>query len=88
MADQPNTWTIIGGRSVQHPKGSFDTMLKFNGPNSISKYALRDKDCPWLINYTTQEYLVNVGLDSHFNNVSILVFANSNFVPLFQDKRF
>jgi hypothetical protein len=44
-----------------------DTMLKSNGPNSISKDALRDEDCPWLINCTTQEYLVNVGQDSHFN---------------------
>ena len=42
-------------------------MLKSNGPNSISKDALRDEDCPWLINCTTQEYLVNVELDSHFN---------------------
>jgi hypothetical protein len=67
VADQPNTWTIIGGRSVQHPRGGSDTMLKSNGPNSISKDTLRDEDCLWLINYTTQEYLVNVGLDSHFN---------------------
>jgi hypothetical protein len=43
-------------------------MLKSNGPNSISKDALRDEGCPWLINCTTQEYLVNVGQDSHFNN--------------------
>jgi hypothetical protein len=42
-------------------------LLKSNGPNSISKDALRDDDCPWLINCTTQEYLVNVGQDSHFN---------------------
>jgi hypothetical protein len=28
---------------------------------------LRDEDYPWLINCTTQEYLVNVELDSHFN---------------------
>jgi hypothetical protein len=42
-------------------------MLKSNGPNSISKDALRDEDYPWLINCTTQEYLVNVGQDSHFN---------------------
>ena len=42
-------------------------MLKFNGPNSISKDALRDENRPWLINCTTQEYLVNMGLDSHFN---------------------
>ena len=39
-------------------------LLKSNGPNSISEDALRDKDCPWLINCTTQEYLVNVGQDS------------------------
>jgi hypothetical protein len=39
-------------------------MLKSNGPNSISKDALRDEDYPWLINCTTQEYLVNVGQDS------------------------
>jgi hypothetical protein len=43
------------------------SLLKSNGPNSISKDALRDEDCPWLINCTTQEYLVNVGQDSHFN---------------------
>jgi hypothetical protein len=42
-------------------------MLKSNGPNSISKDALRDEDYPWLINCTTQEYLVNVGQNSHFN---------------------
>jgi hypothetical protein len=42
-------------------------LLKSNWPNSISKDALRDEDCPWLINCTTQDYLVNVGLDSHFN---------------------
>ena len=45
-------------------------MLKSNEPNLISKDALRDEDCPWLINCTTQEYLVNVGLDSHFNKHS------------------
>jgi hypothetical protein len=43
------------------------SLLKSNGPNSISKDALRDEDYPWLINCTTQEYLVNVGQDSHFN---------------------
>ena len=32
-----------------------------------NNHALRDKDCPLLINCTTQEYLVNVGQDSHFN---------------------
>ena len=42
-------------------------MVKSNGPNSISKDALRNEDCSWLINCTTQECLVNVGLDSHFN---------------------
>ena len=26
-----------------------------------------DEDCPWLINWTTQEYLVNVEQDSLFN---------------------
>jgi hypothetical protein len=62
------------GRSAQHPRGGSDTMLKSNGPNSISKDTLRDEDCPWLINCTTQEYLVNVGLDSHFNRFQI----NSN----------
>ncbi len=41
-------------------------LLKSNGSNSISKDALRDEDYPWLINCTTQEYLVNVGQDSHF----------------------
>ena len=45
----------------------FGRMLKSNGLNSISKYALRDEDCLWLINCTTQEYLVNVGQNSHFN---------------------
>ena len=44
-------------------------MLKSNGPNSISKDALKDEGCPWLINYTIQEYLVNVGQDSHFNSI-------------------
>ena len=34
------------------------TMLKPNGPNSISKDAFKDEGCPWLINCTTQEYLV------------------------------
>jgi hypothetical protein len=43
------------------------SLLKSNGSNSISKDALRDKGCSWLINCTTQEYLVNVGQDSHFN---------------------
>ena len=38
-------------------------LLKSNGPNLISKDALRDENCPWLINCTTQEYLVNVGQD-------------------------
>jgi hypothetical protein len=42
-------------------------MLKSNGSNSISKDALRDEDYPWFINCTTQEYLVNVEQDSHFN---------------------
>ena len=36
-------------------------------PNSISKDVLRDEDYPWLINCITQEYLVNVGQDFHFN---------------------
>ena len=49
--------------------GSSDTMLKSNGPKSISKNALRDEDCSWLINCTTQEYLVNVGQNSHFNSI-------------------
>uniref|UniRef100_A0A2N9ETV5 Photosynthesis system II assembly factor Ycf48/Hcf136-like domain-containing protein n=1 Tax=Fagus sylvatica TaxID=28930 RepID=A0A2N9ETV5_FAGSY len=35
-----------GRRSVQHPRGGFDTMLQSNGSNSISKDALRDEDCP------------------------------------------
>ena len=56
-----------GGDLPNTQRGGSDTMLKSNGPNSISKDALRDEDCPWLINCTTQEYLVNVGLDSHFN---------------------
>ena len=47
---------------------SSDTMLKSNEPNSISKDVLRDEDYPWLINYITQEYLVNVEQDSHFNS--------------------
>jgi hypothetical protein len=47
--------------------GGSDTMLKSNGPNLISKDALRDEGCPWPINCTTQEYLVNVGQDFHFN---------------------
>ena len=34
-------------------------MLKSNGPNSISKNALRDEGCPWFINCTIQKYLVN-----------------------------
>ena len=54
LADQPNTWIIIGGESAQHPRGDFDTMLKSNKPNSILKNALRDEDCPRLINCTTQ----------------------------------
>ena len=37
MTDQLNTWTIIRGRSAQHPRGDPDNMLKSNGPNSISK---------------------------------------------------
>jgi hypothetical protein len=54
-------WTLV------HDDGCRYGVLKSNGPNSISKDALRDEGCPWLINYTTQEYLVNVGQDSHFN---------------------
>jgi hypothetical protein len=42
-------------------------LLKSNELNSISKDVLRDERCPWLINCTTQEHLVNVGLDSYFN---------------------
>ena len=56
-------WTAIFERRIC----IIDTMLKFNGSNSISKDALRDEGCPWLINCTTQEYLVNVGQDSLFN---------------------
>ena len=67
MADQPNMWTIIGGRFAQHPRGDSDTILKSNGSNSISKDAFRDEVCQWLINCTTQEYLVNVGQNSHIN---------------------
>ena len=54
-------------RSAQHSRGGSDIILKSNGFNSISKDALRDEDYPWLINCTTQEYLVNVRQDSHFN---------------------
>ena len=68
MTDQPNMWIIIGGRFAQHPRSGSDTMLKSNEPNSISKDDLKDEGCPWLINCTIQEYLVNVRLDSHFNN--------------------
>ena len=67
MAWSSTRGQTIGGRSAQHPRGGSDTMLKSNGPNSISKDALRDEDYSWLINCTTQEYLVNVGQDSHFN---------------------
>jgi hypothetical protein len=42
-------------------------MLKSNETNLISKDALRDEGCLCLINCTTQEYLVNVEQDSHFN---------------------
>ena len=35
-------------------KGDFDTMLKSNEPNSISKDVLRDEGCSWFINCTTQ----------------------------------
>ena len=45
-------------------------MLKSKGPNLISKDALRNEGCPWLINYTIQEYLVNVGQNSHFNTLA------------------
>ena len=37
-----------------------ETLLKSNGPNSISKDALRDGGCPLLINCTIQKYFVNV----------------------------
>ena len=53
-------------------------MLKFNGPNSISKDALRDEGYSWLINSTTQKYLANVRQDSHFNNNSLW----KQFMPL------
>ena len=32
-----------GGRSTQHPRDGSDTMLKSNGPNSISKDKKKDK---------------------------------------------
>ena len=56
----------------------FLNLLKSNEPNSISKDALRDEECPWLINCTTEEYLVNVGQDSHFNMPSHLWRTNQN----------
>jgi hypothetical protein len=37
-------------------------MLKSNGSNSISKDALRDEDCPWLIYLLLASTLSNVGL--------------------------
>ena len=37
-------------------------MLKSNRPNSISKDALRDEDCPWLIYLLLAPTLFNVGL--------------------------
>ena len=58
-------------------------MLKSNGPNSISKDALRDEGCPWLINCTTQEYLVNVGLNSHFNTSPISQGVSLTFLSRF-----
>jgi hypothetical protein len=50
-----------------NPLATWLWMLKLNGLNSISKNVLRDEDYLWLINCTTQEYLVNVGQDFHFN---------------------
>ena len=35
-------------------KSGSENILKSNGLNSISKDALRDEDCSWLINYTIQ----------------------------------
>ncbi len=66
------TWTVNHnrGRFAQHQRDGSVTMLKSNGPNSISKDALRDGGCSWLINCTTQEYLVNVGQDSLFNRLN------------------
>jgi hypothetical protein len=55
------------------------------GLTQSQKDALRDEDCPWLIKCTTQEYLVNVGQDSHFNNI-IMIFLS--FISTFNKKLF
>ena len=49
-------------------------MLNSNRPNSISKDVLRDEGCLWLINFTTQENLGNVGQDSLFNMPMLLLY--------------
>ena len=56
-------------KHVNHNRGEIDlsNTQEYNGPNSISKNALRDEDYLWLINWTTQEYLINVRQDSLFN---------------------
>jgi hypothetical protein len=39
--------------------------VKVHGPYSLSKDALREELCPWLIKFTRQRSLSNVG---HFNS--------------------
>ena len=62
-----NTFAIISMLFRALSFNMLDNLLKFNRTNSISKNTLRDKRCPWLINCTTKEYLVNMGQDSLFN---------------------
>jgi hypothetical protein len=44
-----------------------NTKLKTNGPNSLSKDALREEGCPWLKYNTAQVHSGDVGLNNKIN---------------------
>jgi hypothetical protein len=53
---------IIILKDIECKTSSHLLITKTNGPNSLSKNALREEVCPWLINFTSQKNPSNVGL--------------------------
>ena len=64
-------------------------MLKSNGPNSILKDTLWDKDCPWLIYLLLTPTLSNVGLiisnndDDSIKSINGRYYENDNISILY-----
>lgn len=59
---------IIISKDIECKTSSHLLITKTNGSNSLSKNALRQEGCPWLINYTSQENPSNVTLFDIFSD--------------------